>query len=157
MYKKILVPLDGSKLAECALPHAIDMAKAYEAELILVSVTEVVEGFRVVSDPSKSTEEALVPEAGGKLEEQVRKYLDKLAKRIEKEGIRVTTDIPYGRPADEIIASAMLHKCDVVVMSSHGRSGVSRWTYGSVADKVFRASPTPVLMIREALCKDLQH
>jgi nucleotide-binding universal stress UspA family protein len=157
MYKKILVPLDGSKLAECALPHAMDMAKAYKAKLILVSVTEVVKGFRVVSDPSKSTEEALAPEAGGKLEEQARKYLDKVAKRIEKEGIQVTTDIPYGRPADEIITSSMLNNCDVIVMSSHGRSGVSKWTHGSVADKVFRASPTPVLMIREALCKDLQN
>ena len=77
MYQKILVPLDGSKLAECALPHAIDMAKAYRAELVLVSVTEGVEGFRPVADVTQSTEEKLVPEASGKFAEEARKYLDK--------------------------------------------------------------------------------
>jgi nucleotide-binding universal stress UspA family protein len=154
VYHKILVPLDGSKLAECALPHAISIAKAYGAELILVSVTEVVEGFRVVNDPSTSGEEGFIPEAGGKLEKQARNYLDKIVKKIEKDGIQVTTEVPYGKPAEEIMASANLYRCDLVVMSSHGRSGVSKWTHGSVADKVLRGVKSPVLIIRAGLCKD---
>jgi nucleotide-binding universal stress UspA family protein len=155
MYRKILVPLDGSKLAECALPHAVDMAKAYSAEMVLVSVTEEVEGFRAVSDASQSSEERLIPEAGGKLEEQARKYLDRVAKGIAKEGVEVATEVQFGKPADGIMVAAMLYDCDVIVMSSHGRSGVSKWTHGSVAEKVFRVSHTPVLMIPAAGCKDL--
>lgn len=156
MYQKILVPLDGSKLAECALSHAVDMAKAYSAELVLVSVTEEVEGFRPVSDASQPTEEKLIPEAGGKFEEQARRYLDGVAGRIAKEGVEVTTDVQYGKPADGIIVSAMLYNCDVIVMSSHGRSGISKWTHGSVAEKVFRVSHIPVLMIPAAACQDPQ-
>jgi nucleotide-binding universal stress UspA family protein len=156
MYRKILVPLDGSKLAECALPHAVDMAKAYSAEMVLVSVTEEVEGFRAVSDASQPHEERLVPEAGGKLEEQARKYLDRIAAGIAKEGVEVTTEVQFGKPADGIMVAAMLYDCDVIVMSSHGRSGVSKWTHGSVAEKVFRVSHTPVLMIPAAGCKALQ-
>jgi len=156
MYRKILVPLDGSKLAECALPHAVDMAKAYAAEMVLVSVTEEVEGFRAVSDASQPSEERLVPEAGGKLEEQARKYLNRVAQGIAKEGVEVTTEVQFGKPADGIMVAAMLYDCDVIVMSSHGRSGVSKWTHGSVAEKVFRVSHTPVLMIPAAGCKALQ-
>ena len=156
MYQKILVPLDGSKLAECALPHAIDMAKAYRAELVLVSVTEGVEGFRPVADVTQSTEEKLVPETSGKFAEEARKYLDKVAKRIAAEGVQVATEVQYGRPAEGIMVATMLYKCDVIVMSSHGRSGVSKWTHGSVAEKVFRVSHAPVLMIPAATCKDPQ-
>jgi len=155
MYKKILVPLDGSKLAECALPHAIDMAKTYSATLLLVRVTEVVEGLRAVDDPAMPTEQKFVIEARGKFKEQARNYLDKIAKSIEKEGVQVITDVPYGRPAIEIISSAMLYHCDLIIMSSHGRSGLSKWTHGSVAEKVFKASHIPVLMISAAACKDL--
>jgi len=152
MYKKILVPLDGSELAECALTHVVAIAKAFAAEVILVSVTERVQGFRVVEDPTRPTEQRLVPEGMGKLEKQAQRYLDGVAKRLEAEGVRVLTDVELWNPAEGIIASAITNKCDIIVMASHGRSGPSKWTHGSVAEKVFRASNIPVLMIRAPGC-----
>ena len=151
-YSKILVPLDGSELAECALPHAVEIAKAFSAEVVLVSVTEAKQGFRVVDDLSQSTEQRLIPEGTGKLEKQAQNYLDKVVKRITTEGVTVSTDVEYGTPADGILASAQLYHCDLIVISSHGRSGLSKWTHGSVAEKIFRASTVPVLMVKAPNC-----
>ena len=151
-YRKILVPLDGSELAECALAHAIVIAKAFSAEVVLVSVTETKQGFRIVNDLSQSTAQRLIPEGTGKLEEQAQNYLAKIVKRVTTEGVTVSTDVEYGNPADGILASAQLYDCDLIVMSSHGRSGPSKWTHGSVAEKVFRASTIPVLMVRAPNC-----
>jgi nucleotide-binding universal stress UspA family protein len=156
MYRKILVPLDGSTLAEYTLAHAIHMAKTYPVELLLLKVVEEVEEFGVVDEPSKVTEHRLIPETIAEFEEQARRYLDKLVKIIEKQGIKVTTDVQYGEPAECIITSATLSNCDAIVMSSHGSSGVKKWTHGSVAEKVFRASPIPLLMVPVAYCKDVK-
>ena len=151
-YRKILVPLDGSELAECALAHAIEIAKAFSAEVVLVSVTEAKQGFRVADDLSRSSEQRLIPEGTGKLEKQAQNYLAKIVKRITTEGVTVATDVEYGNPADGILASAQLYNCDLIVMASHGRSGPSKWTHGSVAEKIFRASTVPVLMVRAPNC-----
>jgi len=153
MYKKILVPLDGSKLAECALPHAEELAKGCGTEkVILVSVTERVQGYRAFEEPSQPLGQQLVPEAFGKLEEQAQKYLGRIAKAMEAKGIKVSTEVLLGDPAEEIIIYAKHPGCDVIVISSHGRSGISRWTHGSVADRVFRGSPVPVLMVKAPGC-----
>ena len=153
MYKKILVPLDGSKLAECALPHAEELAKGFGTEkVILVSVTERVQGYRAFEEPSQPLGQQLVPEAFGKQEEQAQKYLGRIAKAMEAKGIKVSTEVLLGDPAGEIVIYAKHPGCDLIVISSHGRSGISRWTHGSVADKVFRGSPVPVLMVRAPGC-----
>jgi len=153
MYKKILVPLDGSKLAECALPYAEALAKGCDAEkVILVSVTERVQGYRAFEEPSQPLGQQLVPEAFGKQEEQAQKYLGRIAKAMEAKGIKVSTDVLLGDPAEEIVIYAKHPGCDLIVISSHGRSGVSRWTHGSVADRVFRGSPVPVLMVKAPGC-----
>jgi len=153
MYKKILVPLDGSKLAECALPYAEALAKGCDAEkVILVSVTERVQGYRAFEEPSQPLGQQLVPEAFGKQEEQAQKYLGRMAKAMEAKGIKVSTDVLLGDPAEEIVIYAKHPGCDLIVISSHGRSGVSRWTHGSVADRVFRGSPVPVLMVKAPGC-----
>ncbi len=149
MYDKILVPLDGSKLAECVLPHVEALATAFKPkEVTLVSVTERITGFRVMDDYSRPLGERLVPEAVGKEEEQAHKYLDKIAKTLEAKGIKVHTEVLMGKPAEEIIIYT--HKIDrgLIVMASHGRSGISRWTHGSVADRVFRATAIPIMMIQ---------
>ena len=153
MYKKILVPLDGSKLAECALPYAEALAKGCDTEkLILVSVTERVQGYRAFEEPSQPLGQQLVPEAVGKKEKQAQRYLDRIAKSMEAKGIKVGTEVLLGDPAEEIIIYAKHPGCDVIVISSHGRSGISRWTHGSVADRVFRGSPVPVLMVKAPGC-----
>ena len=153
MYKKILVPLDGSKLAECALPHVEELAKGCDTEeVILVSVTERVQGYRALEEPSQPLGQRLVPEAFGKKEKQAQRYLDRIAKTMEAKGINVGTEVLLWKPAEAIVGYAKQFGCDLIVMASHGRSGPSRWAYGSVADKVLRASCIPVLMVRAPGC-----
>jgi nucleotide-binding universal stress UspA family protein len=167
MYKKILVPLDGSKLAECALPHVKELAKGCDTEeVILVSVTERVQGYRAVEgsneavgrpgggwlEPSQIPGQRLVPEAFGKKEKQAQRYLDRIAKTMAAKGINISTEVLLWKPAEAIVGYAKQYGCDLIVMASHGRSGPSRWAHGSVADKVLRASCIPVLMIRAPGC-----
>jgi len=167
MYKKILVPLDGSKLAECALPHAEELAKGCgTTEVILVSVTERVRGYRPVEGSAEPLVgrgggwgssvqppgQRLVPEATGKKEKQAQRYLGRVAKTLAAKGINVSTDVLLWKPAEAIVGYAKQYGCDLIVMASHGRSGPSRWAYGSVADKVLRSSCIPVLMIRAPGC-----
>jgi nucleotide-binding universal stress UspA family protein len=167
MYKKILVPLDGSKLAECALPHVEELAKGCEAEeVILVSVTEHVQGYRALEgadqpaagpmggwwEPSQPLGQRLVPEAFGKKEKQAQRYLDRIAKTMSAKGINVSTEVLLWKPAEAIVGYAKQSGCDLIVMASHGRSGLSRWAYGSVADKVLRGSCIPVLMVKAPGC-----
>ena len=167
MYKKILVPLDGSKLAECALPHVEELAKGCNAaEVILISVTERVQGFRVVEgegqpiakprggwlEPSRPLGERLLHEEFGKKEKQAQRYLERIAKTMTAKGIKVSTEVVLWRPAEAIVGYAKQYGCDLIVMASHGRSGPSRWAYGSVADKVLRSSCIPVLVIRAPGC-----
>jgi nucleotide-binding universal stress UspA family protein len=153
MFSRILVPLDGSKLAECALPYAEEIAQGCKTEeVVLVSVTEPVPGYRPFRDPGQPLEQRLVPEAVGKKERQAQNYLGRIAKALVAKGIKAETRVLVGNPAEEIAFFSEQQKIDLIVMSSHGRSGPSRWAFGSVADKVFRASCVPVLMIRAPGC-----
>ncbi len=153
MLQRILVPLDGSKLAECALPYAEEIAKGCSAEeVILVSVTEPIQGYRPFHDPSQPLEQRLIPETVGKKDKQAQNYLGRMAKTLAAKGVKVQTEVLVGNPAEEIAFFAQNRKVDLIVMSSHGRSGPSRWAYGSVADKVFRASCVPILMVRAPGC-----
>ena len=167
MYKKILVPLDGSKLAECALPHVEELAKGCDTEeIILVSVTERVQGYRVlegegqpISGPTGGWMESshplgqrFIPEAFGKKENQAQRYLDRVAKKMSAKGMNVSTEVLLWKPAEAIVGYAKQLGCDLIVMASHGRSGPSRWAFGSVTDKVLRSSCIPVLMIRAPGC-----
>jgi nucleotide-binding universal stress UspA family protein len=153
MFRNILVPLDGSKLAECALPYAEEVAKCCNAErLVLVSVTERVEGYRPFDDPSQLLGQRLMPEAVGKKAKPAEKYLDRIASALKANGVKVQTEVLLGDPAEEITLFAKHREVDLIVMSSHGRSGPSRLAFGSVADKVFRSSNVPVLMVRAPGC-----
>jgi len=151
MYKKVMVPLDGSELAECALPHAEEIALKYGADIILVSVTERIKGYRPVAEYGSPLGETLVSEAAGKLEKQGQKYLDRIAKGLESKGVKVQTEMLMGNPAEELIIYAKTENCDLVIMASHGRSGPSKWAHGSVAEKIFQSSFIPILIV-PALC-----
>ena len=167
MYKKILVPLDGSKLAECAIPHVEELVKGCDTEeVILVSVTERVQGYRPIEGSSEpvvgsaggwmgsgqTSVQRFVPEAFGKKEKQAQRYLDRIAKELAAKGINVSTEVLLWKPAEAIVGYAKQFGCDLIVMASHGRSGPSRWAHGSVADKVLRGSCIPVLMIKAPGC-----
>ena len=163
MYKKILVPLDGSKLAECALPHAEELAKGCGTkEVMLISVTEQVQGRTRAPEAQELYRSSDRPEFQGvgqeitvtlgKKQNQAQRYLGRIAKKLEAKGIKVRTEVLFWPPAEAIVSYAEDNGADIIVMSSHGRSGPSRWTHGSVADKVLRASRVPVLIIRAPGC-----
>ena len=160
MYEKMVVPLDGSKLAECVLPHVEELAKSCNTkEVILVTVTERIVSYTHLTQraqlggplppPEPVTK---VPLAIGKKQRQGQRYLNRIAKGLQKKGIKVRTKVLLGNPAEEIASFAEHDGADLIIMASHGRSGPSRWAYGSVTDKVFRASCVPVLMIRAPGC-----
>ena len=162
MYERILVPLDGSKLAETVLPYVEDLAQRCDTkEVVLVSVTERVKGMRAVpeygypgtpkvetpiSGPAETERE--VPVGVGKMQRQAERYLNRIGKKLRTKGIKVSTEVLLGDPAEEIVIYAELRPIDLIAMSSHGRSGISRWAHGSVADRVFRSVNVPVLMVR---------
>lgn len=163
MYERILVPLDGSKLAECALPYVEKLAKDCGAqEVILVSVTEQVRTRTRAPEARelyRSSDMSHLASTGGdvvvtygKKERQAQRYLDRVAKGLKAQGLTVRTEVLSWPPAEAIASYAAQHNADIIVMSSHGRSGPSKWAYGSVADRVFRSSCVPVLMVRAPGC-----
>ena len=141
MYKRILIPLDGSALAEQALPHAIAQAKHSQAELILL---RVVEPFAHARGMSLSNLEQIRQQA----HTWAREYLESLAADIQEQGVLVHKVTIDGRPHTGIAELAESKRVDLIVMSTRGQSGLSRWLMGSVADRVVRGATVPVLLVR---------
>ncbi len=146
MYKKIMVPLDGSELAECVLPHLEVFIKDYHVNnVVLVQVVEplltVVHGE--FPPPAQELEKR---DADMKFSAQ--KYLDQMINRLKHEGTTLDSEILYGRVAEEIVDYAENNNIDLILVATHGRSGISRWVRGSVTDKILRAANVPVLMVR---------
>jgi len=133
MFDRILVPLDRSALAERAIPYAIALARAVTGHLTLLHATP--------SDPAPRRGEA-------ELDAAVR--LDELADRLRHQGISVDARTVPGNAAEAIVNAAGRAHTDVIVMSTHGRGGLGRWLYGSVADQVLRRAEVPVLLVSAA-------
>jgi nucleotide-binding universal stress UspA family protein len=141
MIKRIMVPLDGSDLAEQALPLASSLASAYDAEVLLASVIVAVEHY-------DGEDVGLVDEKGRLAAER---YLATKEAYLTRKGVRVRATVAGGRPHVVISSLCDLEEVDLVVMTTHGRSGVSRWTLGSVADKVLRTTSTPLILIHPSV------
>jgi nucleotide-binding universal stress UspA family protein len=149
MYKHIVVPLDGSKLAEVALPHAQQIGKGCGAEEVtLVRAIKHTKGYKRIADPSKVAGTPPTTQPLGGKEKKVEEYLSAIAKKLQDEGIKAQTKVLLGKPAQAIIFYSAHNPCDLIVISTHARSGLGRWLRGNVADKVLRASVVPVLMLR---------
>lgn len=148
MFKRILVPLDGSELAETALPYAVELARKFDGRLLLFSATPL----PVVSvDPGEYpfTGYDYVPELGEHLQNETQSYLEEKQQALAAQGIGADVRVEQGnQPAELILTVAEGDAVDAIVMSTHGRGGVRRWVYGSVADKVLRHADVPVLLIR---------
>jgi len=142
MYNKILVPLDGSPLAEAVLPHAQALATSQEAEIVLLRVSANPAAEFSFSDPS------LAATLIDSLEAESLIYLQLIRSRLQRAGLRTSFLIRQGAIAETILSVAGEIKADVVAMSTHGRSGVRRWLLGSIANRVVNHSPIPVLLIR---------
>ena len=153
MYTRILVPLDGSRFAEQALPHALNIAAAGAVEIHLLSVApllndqthSVVDMYPVYVYRDYMVNHASESE---RIKLGLQDYLDQVVRGITAAGHQAISAVRLGQPAEEIISYAGENNCELIVMSTHGRSGIGRWVYGSVADKVLRGSATPVLLVR---------
>jgi nucleotide-binding universal stress UspA family protein len=147
-HKKILVPLDGSALASEAIPHAQALADNTQTELILVRVVPDTASLPQVLDGSRNFVQ--IEEREQKLIDEATRWLDVVAIELR---VRhpVSTVVLVGSPAVKIIDYARSHAIDLVVMSTHGRGGLARWVYGSVADKVLQAAPCPVYLVRSSI------
>jgi nucleotide-binding universal stress UspA family protein len=146
MYHKIMVPLDGSELAECVLPHVDAFIKGFKcSDVFFVRVVETETGIFHLghADLQKvalDIEERRKSFAGD--------YLDQVAERSRHEGTVLHSEVLAGRVAENLIEYARNNGIDLIIMATHGRSGVTRWIMGSVADKLLRTASVPVLMVR---------
>ena len=152
MYKKILVPLDGSGFAECSLEHVKAVTSGSSAsKIILFSVveplsTETVYALTIAGDD-------LLRKAEMDNQTEARNYIGKVKNKLAKSGLKVETVVVDGGAAEEILDYAKNNKVDLIVMSTHGKSGISRWFFGSVAQKVLQHSPIPILLIAPSGCR----
>jgi nucleotide-binding universal stress UspA family protein len=150
MYKKIVAPLDGSELSECSLAHVKAVAKGCQAtDVILLNVEEPGDRYAGYIEMSQEALRKIQQESHA----QNVRYLAQKATQLKKNGLNAQTVILEGRPADEILNYVNQNKADLIIMSTHGSSGLTRWAFGSVADKVIRHSPVPVLVIAPAGCR----
>jgi nucleotide-binding universal stress UspA family protein len=141
MYKKILVPLDGSELAEAVLPHAEALAKSEGAEIVILRVAVTPDSSMFSRNP------ALVNNIVREVEEETEEYIKAEVSKLRDEGVKVSGLTRDGYVPDMILSVADETHADVIAMSTHGRSGISRWLIGSVADRVVQHSHIPVMLI----------
>jgi nucleotide-binding universal stress UspA family protein len=144
MYQRVLIPLDGSELAEAILPFAEHVAGPLDAEVVLLQVVEPPSPIAGLG-----TGGIIGPDALFLRQVEARRYLDTVARRLQAKGLRVRTILGLGPPASEIAATARAERADLIAMTTHGRSGFRRAILGSVADEVLRSSAIPVLAVRK--------
>ena len=140
MFKRILLPLDSSKLAECVLPHLVAIAQVCEPEVQLLRVLEpfgVTARMRMIDPVDWQIRKA-----------EAESYLSVIAEHLQNAGLRVTTQLNDGRPAEQIIEIAHSWDADLILMSSHGQSGLSPWNVSSVVQQVILRSHRSLMIIR---------
>ena len=140
MYRTILVATDGSPYSEAAGDHAIDLARAYDASLRVITVVEMDVAFS----------EAISEQMLADLEARGQQAVDTIATRARDRGVAdVDGEVVRGTPHRAILDDAHEHGADLVVVGTHGRRGLDRLLLGSVAERVLRAADVPVLIVRE--------
>ena len=149
LFKKILVAIDGSNLAYKSLDYALDLAKKYSAEIMVLTVVQM---------PSNSVLEqgaAFTPISSQSYREKMENYhkeiLSEAAKNAKKSSpkIQFTTKLVEGRPADKIVETAKLESFDLIVIGSRGLGGIKEFFLGSVSDRVADEAPCPVLIVKD--------
>jgi nucleotide-binding universal stress UspA family protein len=156
VYGKILVPLDGSKLAEAVLPYAQELARRFDSEVTLIQVVAPLSKLVAETMPSaleptgaaaavglEAASEALKAER-----EDAHSYLEGVAERLKGEKVKVRAEVVEGMAGDTIVEYAGQQGMDLIAMCTHGRSGLRRLVFGSTADHVLCRAGTPVLLIR---------
>jgi len=146
-FKRILVPLDGSSLSERALPAARALAQKFESHVILLRVLDIPTPTAPTSRPEVTI--GWVREARQHAHQEAQSYLEAIQRDLCDAGIDTRVLLRDRSPAEDILDVAGDEDVDLIVMSTHGRSGLGRWAFGSVAEKVARHSPCPVLLVRQ--------
>jgi len=143
MYQRILVPLDGSIFSEAVLPHAENLARALNVEIVLLHVdASPAPIFDPHESPLAQSEEIKVIRADDK------NYLKTMCAKLEDKGLKVTYLLREGMVAETIMEAAEIEQADLIAMSTHGRTGMLRLLLGSIAEQVVHQSKIPVMLIR---------
>jgi nucleotide-binding universal stress UspA family protein len=145
VFSKILLPLDGSAASEQALPYAIEMATKLKSEPTLLSVVEPGQRVHTIGgqDYVQFSEQFVSAMKG-----ELAAYLAKTVKKFEEKNIQVRSELRLGNAAEEIIKLAKQGRMRLIVMTSHGKSGLREWVFGSVSNKVLHSSKTPLLLVK---------
>ena len=151
MYKRVLVPLDGSELAEVVFSYAKEFAARLGLDLVLLHVTSPHERDLV------PLHRAYVEQAAGVLRRESEELQKEAGIQPKGGGVRTEGELAVGHAAEEILSCALRHNIDLILMATHGRSGIKRWALGSVADKVLRVSKIPVCLVRAGLREEIIH
>lgn len=156
MAEKILVPLDGSRVGEAALPYVVELVAKLlpepKVEVTLIQVLSSLSHYIVAGEES-----VRIPYTEQEMEQmkkQASQYLRNAGESLRKKGANTKVRVSVGDAADEIIKAADEINADIIAMSSHGRSGFSRWAFGSVTDRVLRGGNRPVLVVKAS--KEMQ-
>lgn len=152
MYKKIMVPLDGSELAECVLPHVEGFVTHCRVEtIVFVRVVEPTRYTQTGID-IHSQDYAEIKKTMEHLDEVSKtaadRYLKEVVGRLKQGEIEFKTVVLVGKVAEHLVDYADANEIDLILIATHGRSGIGRWVRGSIADRVLRAARAPVLMVR---------
>lgn len=141
MFETILLPLDGSDIAETALPSAAALAHHFDAKIVLVRIVP-----SAIFEPDLNFNDLVMRQ--DRLIQDARDYLSSVCRRPPLNDVSVKAIVLEGPPAETIIEAADRFEADIIVMATHGRGGVERWVLGSVADKVVRGATVPVLLVQ---------
>ena len=150
MYERILIPLDGSKVGESALPYVEELISKLSRDVkVEVSLLEVIRPMHLYIGGYETTDFGYTEEEMELSRKAVINYLNKAGENLRKTGATVVTRVSVGDATEEIIKTAEEINADLIVMSTHGRSGLSLWTFGSVTDKVLRrGGRIPIMIVR---------
>ena len=150
MYQKIMVPLDGSKLAECVLPNVEAIARGCGSNSVVF--VRIVDSARLPSTEDRLFGEEERQRIESDMISTARDYFDQLVARIEWGGVNIQSEVIVGKVTESLTDYAEKNGVDLIVMATHGRSGISRWAWGSAADRILRSARVPVLMVRAPGC-----
>ena len=152
MYKKMLVPIDGSLRSEVVVRHAAETAKALGCSVRLLTVVDLTKknGQKNGSNVNDANDEAASLAWVETEIEQAEGYLRPVAERLNEQGLNPEMEVRFGNPGEEILKAASEYGSDIIAMATRSRRGVARLVFGSVADQVLRESHIPVLLITAA-------
>jgi nucleotide-binding universal stress UspA family protein len=161
MFRKLLVPLDGSEMAEAVLPYVENISSCYSAEVILLRVVPTPQDSVIATvyqpsmvvpgsadDPVPLPHPVYQEQEMASLRVEAERTLAGARRRLNEAGLRPRIEVLFGRPAERIVEYATKEAVDLIIISTHGLSGFGQWAFGSVAKRIMRATAIPVLLIR---------